>query len=366
MLRPETKQDSVICLHPAVEERGRVKSDDSSVFTVSLKDCLACSGCAITEDEITLLAHQDPSRVIAELASKPGFAAIVSTATIANLAAARKMSLSSAFASISQYLTSLGAGKVITDGFWQRVYRKLLISRMADCPKPMIISRCSGAVLFFERRTKYANHLVQIKPFAQLFAIHEKNVQKSSSYVLSLAPCFDRKLETGRFENDVDAVMTIGEIADKLTPVDSEAPLDFPQDNDVVAILKAISGSSEVTQTSAGKITEYTAGEFSGALICGEASLRRFVTSITRGKCKYDIVEADLCPVSCVSGGGLIRGNSPRERKEMVEETRLLHEAAGVEDDAESVAQVVAALQGENISAEYVSVENDSANDLSF
>ena len=358
---------NVICLHPAVEERGRVKSDDSSVFTVSLKDCLACSGCAITEDEITLLAHQDPSKILEKIAENPGFSVIVSTAALANLAASRRWSLQNAFASIGNFFRSKGAASVITDGLWQSVYRHLVIEQFKSgiIPKPLILSRCPGAVLFFERRTKYANHLARVKPFAQLFSLYARH-KMGANFIVSVAPCFDRKLETGRFENEVDAVMTMGEIAPHLEETEGSDPVLFPQYNDVAAILCELAGVETVEQSMNGKIIEYRAGEFTGALVCGEAMVRRLCANIDRGKCAYDIVEADFCPASCVSGGGLIRGTNPRERRELVEATKRTHESAEMKQNRDDLSMVLDVVKSQNYYIEYVSVEQDEANDLSF
>ena len=368
MLSDPKASENVICLHPAVEERGRVKSDDSSVFTVSLKDCLACSGCAITEDEITLLARQDPSKILERIAENPGFLAVVSTAAIANVAAARHWPLENAFASIAQFFRARGAADVVSDGLWQSAYRRLVVEqvRSGALPRPVILSRCPGAVLFFERRTKYASHLAHVKPFAQLFSLFAKN-KLGAKFVVSVAPCFDRKLETGRFEGEVDAVMTVGEIAPHLEEAQEGVDgLRFPKYNDVHAIICELAGVEKAEESMNGKIVEYKAGELTGALVCGEAMLRRLCANIDRGKCAYDVVQADFCPVSCMSGGGLIRGSNPRERRQLVESTKSTHESIETEENRDDLTEVVEFLKTQKYDVEYVSEEKDEENDLTF
>ncbi|OHS95706.1 hypothetical protein TRFO_10344 [Tritrichomonas foetus] len=358
--------DSVICLHPILEERGKVKGDDDA-YRVSLKDCLACSGCAITEDDINLLAHQDPTLVLEKVREHPGFSALISSSALSNLAAARGWSIQKAYGSLTSFLTSLGASHVDHDGIWQAVWRYLLLDifNNGNIQKPLIISRCAGAVMFFERKTKYANHLAQIKPFPQLYAIFQKAFVTNSesennkiTYVMNVAPCYDRKLETGRFENDVDAAMTIGEIDDRIIESDEIEVPSFPADNDALYMLRKLSPGKEITTKVIGNTIEYSNGEFNTAMICGEAALRRLCANIDRNRCKFDIVEADFCPNACMAGGGLIRGETPSRRKELVSSTSSIHKENENENENEClIREIVNKLKQQNIAATYVSEE---------
>lgn len=376
----EIPQNSIICIHPVLEERGKVKGTDDS-YHVSLKDCLACSGCAITEDDINLLAHQDPTKLLETVHEHPNFASLISTAALANLAASRNWSIAKAFYAISTFLSSIGSTLIVHDGFWQNVWRALLInfykSNQTTLPKPFIISRCAGAIMFFERKTEFANHLAPIKPFPQIFAIYQKHcIENSESrFVLNIAPCYDRKLETGRFENDVDIALTIGEIND-LIPDDfeyNEAEINlpsFPPDNDALYMIKQLSNSNPSEQVGikeSGNTIEYSLGNLCGAYICGEAALRRLCANISRNRCKYDIVEADLCPNACMAGGGLIRGDTPSTRKKLVSDTISIHKGFSSDEmnDVDHVMEVVSQLQQQNISAQYVS-EEKKKDDFTF
>ena len=361
-------QETVICLHPVVEERGRIKSDGETVFTVSLKDCLACSGCAITEDEITLLSHQDPTKILQSIRENPGFLVIVSTSAIANFAAAKQWTIQKAFGSISSFFSSYGASQVIHDGFWQVVWRNLLIDefKKSKIPKPFIISRCPGAVLFFERKTKNASHLAQLKPFPQLYALYSKNGhQKMPPFILNVSPCYDRKLETGRFKGDIDGTVSIGEISSMIQESDEIDTPPFPSENDALYMVRKLSGSEEVEVKEVSHVVEYTSGGLRAAYICGEASLRRLSANIDRNSCQYDIVEADLCPGSCSTGGGLIRGSNPSKRKLLVQQTIDMHRSFESEQvDESEVASVVESLMKLDVRAEYCSVETND--DLQF
>jgi iron only hydrogenase large subunit-like protein len=349
--------ESVICLHPPIEERGRVKADDDLVFRVSLKDCLACSGCAITEDEVSLLGHQDPSRIISTIAEKPGFAVLLSTIAIANLSAHRCWPIDATFASISEFFRSRGAAVVTTDAVWQTVWRLLLLETLPRVPRPMIVSRCPAAVLFFERKTIYARHLASIKPFSQLFAKWMRAKNPTIPYFVNVAPCFDRKLETGRF-GDIDAVLTIGEIAAHLSQREGEFSERFPPATDAAWLLKKLAGGGEMTTIESGRTIEYRIGDLSAASIYGEAALRRFCANLDRGQCRFEVVEADFCPAACASGGGLVRGESPAARQQLVRDTLRVHQACeGEEGGGEQVEQILAELREMDIAVEYKSVE---------
>jgi iron only hydrogenase large subunit-like protein len=357
--------ESVICLHPPVEERGRVKADGDPAFRISLKDCLACSGCAITEDDFTLLAQQDPSHVLAALAENPGFAVIVSSMAIANVSAARRWSVGQSFASITAFFAARGSAVVIADSAWQILWRRLLLELFLSnaIPKPLIISRCAAAVIFFERKTQYANHLATIKPFAQLFGAYARS---QFPYILQVAACYDRKLETGRFPGDIAGVLAIGEIAEQLPEAGEIDFGGFPGESDVIWLLRKL-GEGELIQNESGRTIEYRIGQRSGAWICGEAALRRLCANLDNGKCTYDIVQADLCPSGCASGGGLIRGASPAARQQLVKDTLAIHSSTEFTDPPDLDARF-AALHSLDIAAAYASRPPEIApdRDLTF
>lgn len=367
---PPKSDSSIVCLHPVLNERGRVQSDDETrVFTVSLRDCLACSGCAISEDEVSLLEHQNPDKILDTIRDGRHFTVIVSTAAIANFAAARGMDIRQAFHSIRRYFTELGAANVIHDGFWQVVWRKLLIKEFQrdNTKRPFIISRCPGTVLYFERKTNNAEFLAQIKPFPQLFAMYEKNKGKDAPYVLNITPCYDRKLEIGRFEGDIDGAISIGEIASRIQGVDEHTEIGgFPVKNDAYYMIQELGNGDEVKVTKNGNIEEYTCGDLVGAYVCGEASLRRVSSSIEHGNCKYAIVEINLCPMSCFAGGGLIRKTNPRERRRLVEETIKMHQSNESNDcfSENEISTVVEDLLQMNIRTEYKTTKTND--DFSF
>ena len=355
MERPQT----VICPHPELEQRGRIAEDGTESFRISLRDCLACSGCAITEDELELLSRQNPTLVLEQLRQHPEFDAIVSTEVLANVAAAKGVTLSEAFGGVKAYVESLG-GHLYNEAAFRLAYRKLVAQHfMESSTRPLIISRCPGANLFVERKTKLAHLLAPVKPVPQLFALVRK------TFVLSIAPCFDRKLESGRFDGLVDATLTASEIEQFVQPGE-KTPMEFVGNDDVEGVLQMLRPGESLVSQKKGNVTQYSAGDVIGAKITGEVAIRNFVRSVETGKCEYAIVELDLCPGGCVSGGGLIRGKTPAARRGLVRSTEnLLAEAASTALNEGELEEILQVLKGEDISARYASVEKEE-NPLDF
>ena len=402
------KGETIVCIHPAFEERGRVKDDNENVITISLKDCLACSGCAISEDEVNLLSVQNPDSVLTELDQHPGFSVLISSSVLANYAASKRIPIAHAFSSISSFFTNHGASSVFHDGIWQIIWRNLILNYIktnitnGTLKKPIIISRCPGSVMYFERKTEFGDYLIPIKPFPQLFAIHAKYF-RGQNYVVNIGPCFDRKLETGRFPGDVDATLTINELFQKIPPSENESlPLQsnfiFPSCSDVEWLISRLGSSHqnsiqndliqsnsnqiqwekptiEIQGTSSRKNKQiFTLGQWKGAFICGETAIRNFVQEMKRKTCQYDIVEANLCPLGCASGGGLIRGTNPQHRKELVELTEKIHkeieEPLEHDDSSQEIKDILDDLLKSEIQplleTKYQSKEKENVLDLSF
>ncbi|EAY19843.1 hypothetical protein TVAG_129510 [Trichomonas vaginalis G3] len=344
------------CLHPvSIEERGRVKADDEATFKVTLQDCLACSGCAITKDEITIISEQNTSRIFEKLDEVKDYIVLVATHVVANLAAVRNWSAAKAFSTIKQLFLSKGAQKVVLDTDIQLVFRRLVVKEFIENQtlSPFMISRCAGSVVYYERKTSYADHLAQIKPYPQLYAMYEKKILQSTNYVLYIGPCYDRKLEAARFEEDVDAVLTIAEINDHITEPTEEIPVKFPADTDLNAIsqklgqIKDSLNSDSIYQLIAeieptlneeeinSLISELPSRfdlEISTNSFDGETLNKRLTKTLDMmssgkkvPKPAPRLAQIDFCKGGCLVGGGQIRGNSPAQRRALIAATQEVH-----------------------------------------
>lgn len=350
------QQTSFDCLHPVtVEERGRVKGDEESTFKVTLADCLACSGCAITKDEITIISEQNTSKIFEKLDELNDYIVLVATHVVANLAAVRNWSAAKAYAAIVQLFMAKGAKKVELDTNWQLIFRRLVEKEYIEnqTMSPFMISRCAGSVVYYERKTPYANHLAQIKPYPQLFATHEKKILNSTNYVLYIGPCYDRKLEAARFEEDVDAVLTIGEINEHIVEPTDEIPVQFPFGLDLDAITKDLAKIRDSLGTDAiypliaeieplltpdeinNLISELPARfdcELTGNSFDGETLNKRLTKTMDMMKSGKKvpkpaprIAQIDFCKGGCLVGGGQIRGDSPAQRRALIAATQKVH-----------------------------------------
>lgn len=78
-----------------IKECRHIKADHYATFKVTLQDRLACSGCAITMDEITINSFQNTSKIFEKLGEVHDYIVLVG-----NLAAVRNWSGEKAYASI--------------------------------------------------------------------------------------------------------------------------------------------------------------------------------------------------------------------------------------------------------------------------
>lgn len=316
-------EEITICAHPNLQPRGVIKEDGEEVLKVSLKDCLSCSGCAITNDDVILLSRQNHSAIIKEIEHHKGFVVLVSSIAVANLAAVIQRNPNQAFYLIQKYFLSVGASKVVIDTDVQLAWRQLLEKNIIpQIQKPVVIPRCAGSILFFERKTEYGSYLAPIKPYSQLFAQLEK--RSGATYVIALSPCHDRKLETGRFENEIDAVLTLSEIYDYIDfeqDIPDDIPsIKFPYGTDVESLINKDYISKEINQK---KIVEYSYDGYKSCFVSGMAAHKNVAKE--KKFFEYQIIEADLCPYACCSGVGLSIGKTTRERQNLVDMTNQWH-----------------------------------------
>ena len=344
------------CLHPTIEQRGRIKEDGESTFKVSIQDCLACSGCGISTDEITIISEQNTQKIfekIDELSS--GYVVIVSTSCIANLAAVKEWSVKKAFASIKNLFIKKGAKKVVLETDIQEIWRKLLIKEFIehDTQSPFLISRCAGSVVYYQRKTTFGSQLAQLKPHPQLFANFEKKVINETNYVIYIGPCYDRKLEAAHFEGEIDAVLTISELNEFLEePSESdEEEIAFPQGNDADYMtntlnqMKAVLGKDDNEDEQISFVKQFEpllSDDEIFALIpqirerlnredikCGsyegETANKRLTNIIKNNRPCPKICLIDYCKGGCCAGGGLIRGDTPAKRRALIAATQKIH-----------------------------------------
>ncbi|KAI5780397.1 iron-sulfur cluster assembly associated protein Nar1 [Geopyxis carbonaria] len=219
-------------------------ADTRTTAQISLTDCLACSGC-VTSSEAVLVQMQSHTEVLSALEQFPArrFVALVSPQTRAALAAALGAGTSEAEVGnmIAHLLAGLGFRGVVDTGAFRRIAldyaAREALARTTETPKlPILASSCPGFICYLEStHPDLIPHLSAAKSpqaiggtFVKALLIAEGAVQTPEDvYVVSIMPCFDKKLEGARGEltsavwapdaipepaRDVDCVITTREL----------------------------------------------------------------------------------------------------------------------------------------------------------
>jgi iron only hydrogenase large subunit-like protein len=259
---------SQACIKPVQPAKKKeAESDELSVLldtepvsdpvTISLNDCLACSGC-ITSAESVLVNQQTflqlkqvlYLKIEALLAGKSAPQLIVvsvSPQTTAAIASRYGLSASEAFMAISSYFKSIGVdfvfdtvlardislfecGQEFLDFYHQR----------SDAESTLICGACPGWVCYAEKtqqhlvtqlsRTKSPQQImgVLVKHFFSQKMLGKAAVSPAHIYHVTVMPCFDKKLEASRPDffdeihqtRDVDCVIASSELVQMI----EEAP----------------------------------------------------------------------------------------------------------------------------------------------
>ncbi|KAL5717640.1 Cytosolic Fe-S cluster assembly factor nar1 [Ranunculus cassubicifolius] len=261
---------------------------NSEPVKISLKDCLACSGC-ITSAETVMLEKQSSDEFLLNIESGKAVIVSLSPQSRASLASHFGISPSQVFRKLTTFFKSLGV-KAVYDTSCSRdlsliescnefVARfKEQLSANGESSKvslPMISSSCPGWICYAEKTlgSYILPYISSVKsPQQTIGAIikhhlcQKLNFQLDKIYHVTIMPCYDKKLEASRgdFEfasdsegeninnfTEVDSVLTTGEVLDliKLKTVDfknvEESPLDDLLTNiDKDGNLYGVNGSS--------------------------------------------------------------------------------------------------------------------------
>eukprot|EP00053_Salpingoeca_punica_P003240 m.42009 g.42009 ORF g.42009 m.42009 type:complete len:481 (-) comp12062_c0_seq2:200-1642(-) len=220
--------------------------------TITLNDCLACSGCVTSAESvlIELQNHNELYKVLdANVALRqtlPGEAYAgklvvmsVSPQSRASLAAKYNMTAGEVAGKLSTFLRSLGADLVfdtnvarslsLLESQVEFVQRKQAQAAGASAPLPLLASACPGWICYAEKT--HGNFILpfisSVKSPQQIMGsivkthIAQRHGKRPDQvYHVTVMPCFDKKLEASRSDfysdlystRDVDCVITTGEI----------------------------------------------------------------------------------------------------------------------------------------------------------
>ncbi|XP_075488592.1 protein NAR1-like [Primulina tabacum] len=260
-------QGCVIKTESVGKARSAPKAVQTEPVTISLKDCLACSGC-ITSAETVMLERQSLDEFLSNLNKGKAVIVSLSPQSRASLAVHFGLSPYQMFGKLTTLFKSLGV-KAIFDTSCSRDLTLIescneFIERYNKCstideekPKsallPMISSACPGWICYAEKTlgSYILPYISSVKSPQQTIGAAIKNhmFQKlghrpEEIYHVTIMPCYDKKLEAARddfvFQLDsdgeriaeVDSVLTTGEVLDliKLRSINltnlEESPVD--------------------------------------------------------------------------------------------------------------------------------------------
>ncbi|KAL0908385.1 hypothetical protein M5K25_022876 [Dendrobium thyrsiflorum] len=271
------------------------KSPPPEVVKVSLKDCLACSGC-ITSAETVMLEKQSLEEFISHINSEEAVIVSVSPQSRASLAAYFDLSPAQVFRKLTAFFKSLGVKAVYDTScsrdislvescyeFISRYKKHHLAGDGENVSKlPMISSACPGWICYAEKTlgSFILPYICSVKSPQQVMGtVIKHHISKKLGYTpdkifhVTVMPCYDKKLEAARDdfvfsvdhgeENDgdddgsamkipeVDIVLTSGEVLDLIQSksVDFKALVDVPLDRlltnvDDKGVFYGVSGGS--------------------------------------------------------------------------------------------------------------------------
>ena len=386
--------------------------------SISLSDCLACSGC-ITTAETVLISSQSAARLEEILGSgeRPGNL-VFSFSTQALCGLATLYSLGSVEEALGRaggfVVGELGADVVVDTELGRQMGVRCVVEATESSEGPVLTSSCPGWICYVEKtHPELIPHIAGVRsPQALTGAIVAEylGLDPSETLHVSVMQCYDKKLEASRPEftggrrsgNDpeVDIVLTVVEfdalVAKTLgqekgdlgvvVPLDVEDRSVFPL-TDVSAlagrggvygasggfadaVLAARMGEGEMPEFKSVRNKDYAvAGWEDGVKVVtafGFRNIQNVVQSLAKGSLdSYALVEVQACPSGCLNGGGMPRAEgkgggsvaSRAERREHLNRLRSLYDDARV-GIHRLFDDVWAGMGGKGMGMEFVKVDS--------
>ncbi|CAI5756915.1 unnamed protein product [Candida verbasci] len=200
------------------------KQTNLSPAQISLADCLACSGC-ITSAEEVLVAQHSHHELLKALELDKTFVVSISQQARASLSTAFNMSVENMDKLLINLFKQMGFKYIIGTNLGRKI--SLINEAKQNIGKkgPILSSICPGWVLYAEKTHPYILPKIStVKSAQQITGCLLKNltafegISKENIFHLTIMPCFDKKLESARPEiygdtlPDVDCVLTPKEL----------------------------------------------------------------------------------------------------------------------------------------------------------
>ncbi|KAG4306421.1 hypothetical protein PORY_000409, partial [Pneumocystis oryctolagi] len=230
-----------------IDKNGKEKKLEP--VSITLNDCLSCSGC-ITSTESIFIESQSYQRIDSvieenmnlEKNKRKILVVSISPQSRASLAAAFNLSIKSTHARLTFFFTEiLGFSYFVDTNFGRELALYELSNDFIQRYKikkekkdsqilPLLTSVCPGWICYIEKKhTEILPYISRIKSPQQITGTiikskltEELGKQRKDIYHISIMPCFDKKLEASRDEfsengiRDVDCVITTTEVLQML------------------------------------------------------------------------------------------------------------------------------------------------------
>lgn len=197
------------------------KATELAPAQISLADCLACSGCITSAEEVLVAQHSHSQIKLALKDDSMVFVASISPQARALLAEAWDCTIPQIDATLIKSLSHLGFAYVVGTGIGRKVLLMYEASTTKE-KKPTLCSVCPGWVLYAEKTHPETLPYILTVKLAQLITgamikpivARERNIDVQKVYHMTIMPCFDKKLEAARADNagEVDGVITLKEL----------------------------------------------------------------------------------------------------------------------------------------------------------
>ncbi|KAI5950778.1 NAR1 [Candida jiufengensis] len=209
------------------------KQNNLSPAQISLADCLACSGCITSAEEVLVAQHSHQELIKALKSNKDKiFVASISQQSRASLATAYELSVEEIDKLlINLFVNQMGFKYVVGTSLGRKLSlinesKNIINQKQQGLKNPILSSICPGWVLYAEKTHPYVLPMIStVKSSQQItgcllksLTAYDFGVSTSEVYHLSIMPCFDKKLESARPEifgdttPDVDCVLTAKEL----------------------------------------------------------------------------------------------------------------------------------------------------------
>uniref|UniRef100_A0A0N5AD40 Fe_hyd_lg_C domain-containing protein n=1 Tax=Syphacia muris TaxID=451379 RepID=A0A0N5AD40_9BILA len=342
-------------------------SDDrnKTKVTVSLNDCLACTGC-VTSAETVLMQDQTISKFLNGISRSDVSVVTISPQSLCSLAIKHNWTVEKTAKFLAVKLKTLGATYVIDSSFGRYFTLEFEYKEFVEKHRngvTVLSSVCPGFVCYAEKvhgkfLLPYLSRIRSPQAFTgslvKDYLARKLCKDPAKIFHATIMPCFDKKLEASRsgFNNqfhEVDCVISTRE-ADSLfdNEVIPSSSVDVSKDRSlswlrslesgkVIGNLGEVSGgyatyivkrflqensldSNNLRITERQKDLEVIEVIKNGQIILtvakcyGFRNIQNLIQKLKRRKCSYDYVEVMACPSGCINGGGQIRGVDAESR----------------------------------------------------